>query len=112
MRNSGNGVSRGIALVASVAGIAGVVVIWSLLDDPGTGYLVLCALPFLIGGVAATGRMATENRILLLWTSAGLAGFVAALTIMSGAGFVLLAGMALYLITAWLMNEGTRRPTS
>jgi hypothetical protein len=88
------------------------VVIWSLLDDPGTRYLFLCSLLFLFGGVAAVGRMATENRILLLWASAGLAGLVAALTIMSGAGYVLLAGMVLYLITAWLMNEGTRRPTA
>jgi hypothetical protein len=111
MRYPGNALWRGTALVVSVAGIAGVAIIWTLLDDPGIGYLFLCSLPFLIGGGAAIGRMEAENRILLLWAAAGLAGLVAALTIMSGAGFVLLAGMVLYLITAWGMNEGARRPT-
>ena len=112
MQYSGNGVSRGIALVASLSGIAGAVVIWNLLDDPGIGFPVLGSLPFLIGGVAAIGRMATKNRNLVLWTAAGLAGLVAVVTIMSGAGFVLLAGMVLYLIIAWGMNEGTRHPTT
>lgn len=70
---------------------------------------MLCSLPFLIGAAAALVPMQAPYRILVLWGAAALSGLVAVITIMSGAGFVLLAGMGLYLIAAWGMNERERR---
>ena len=93
--------------MGSVAGIAGIAFIWSQLDDPGSGYLALCSLPVLAGLVTALARLTPQTRILLLWSAAGLSGLVAVLTLWSGAAFVLLAAMVLYLVAAWGTNEGS-----
>ena len=100
---------RWITVLVSVVGIATVSVIWSRLDTTATGYLLLCSLPFLIGATAALLTTQPHNRIVLLWVAAALSGLVGVVTIMSGAGFVLLAGMAFYLLAAWGMNESTSR---
>lgn len=44
---------RWITMLTSLVGIAAVAVAWSRLDNPGTGYLFLCSLPFVIGAAAA-----------------------------------------------------------
>jgi phage shock protein PspC (stress-responsive transcriptional regulator) len=92
-------------LMVSIAGIAGVAVVWNMLNDAGPGYLALCAIPLLIGLVPAIVKMETQNRILLLWAAAALSGLVGALTIFSGTGLILLAVMLVYLLIAWMLNQ-------
>lgn len=103
---------RLITLLISATGIAGVATIWVMLSQPGSGYLALCSVAFVVGAIAALGRMEMQTRVLMLWWTAAMAGMTAALTIMTGAGFMLLAGMAAYLLAGWQLNEAERRSSS
>lgn len=96
---------RILTVVGSVAGLA-VLVLWlGQLDPVRPGYLLLCAMPLLVGGVAGLGTMTARVRIVLLWLAALMCGLTAVVTIMTGAGIVLLAAMLVYLIAAWGINE-------
>lgn len=101
---------RWITVAISIVGIVGVTIVSELIDTARPGYLLLCSLPFLVGAAATLFPVQARNRIVLLWGTAALCGMVAVLTIMSGAGVVLLVGMVFYLVTAWNMNESTSRP--
>lgn len=102
---------RWITVAISIVGIVSVTIVSELIDTARPGYLLLCSLPFLVGAAAALFPVQARNRIVLLWGAAALSGLIAVVTIMSGAGFILFAGMALYLLAAWGLNESTSRPT-
>lgn len=96
---------RTLTVVVSMAGLA-VLVFWlGHLDLLRPGTLLLSTMPLLVGGVAGLGTMTARTRIVLLWLAALMCGLTAVVTIMSGAGIVLLAAMLVYLIAAWGMNE-------
>lgn len=109
MRVSRTSPWRLVTVLVSLAGVAETWRVWNRLEDAGLGDLTLAALPFLIGFFAGTVNTAPDTRIMLLWLTAGASGLIAALTIMSGTGFVLLAGMVVYLAIAWAINERERR---
>lgn len=102
---------RAIAIAASLGGFL-ILVLWLQgIDHLQLRYLTLCSIPIIVGLVAGLGNMETRTRILFLWLAAAISGFVAIITIMSGAGLILLGAMLAYLVIAWMMNEASENRT-
>lgn len=95
--------------LASLWGYVVLFIAWNLATDPSLANYLQLAAPFTI---AMLGLLSSSLRmkIVLLWIAAAGASLVSVLLVFSGLGMLTLPIVAIYLWTAWRLNESAHDP--